>query len=49
MMARRVYLATLHSATPDLRVGLYVYERCDEKGGVSLRKKLQTKTLLRWS
>ena len=46
MMARRTYLSNIPS---DRRIGLYVYERCDEKGGVSLRKKLQPKTLLRWS
>ena len=46
MMARRMYLSNLPM---DRRIGLYVYERCDQKGNVSRREKLQTKELLRWS
>jgi len=38
MMARRMYLGALYSTAPDRRVGLYVYERVDEKGGVTRPK-----------
>ena len=46
MMARRMHLTNLPA---ERRIGLYVYERCDQKGLVSRRKKLQTTDLLRWS